>query len=403
MNIVIPTIGTRGDVQPFIALAQGLVASGHTLTLASHPVMKNLVESHGVSFAPIGPDIDLGEEVAAIRQHSRNIAIGLMRGMRFSFDMLEKSHADILAECRKADLVVVPAASAAGKNEADRLQVPYMSVSFMPWSIPWDDPSRPLVKRIAYGLIDAVVSSITSRPLNRIRKRQNLPLVGREGFTSAYLNLIPVSPAVYSPNPHWEPQHHVVGYWFVEEPREWQPPQELLTFLETGSPPLVVSLGAMSLGSADAQASADLFVRALQQAGLRGIIQGWGSGIKQLVLPTTIYAAGALPHGWLLPRCAGMVHHGGFGSTSAALRAGIPTLVIPHMVDQFYWAQRVHELGLGPVPTRRTKLESSGLAAKMVDLVQNIKYSDAAANLGNQIRAENGIENAIRLIEATFS
>jgi sterol 3beta-glucosyltransferase len=90
MNILIPTIGSRGDVQPFIALAQGLVGAGHTVTLVSHPVMKRLVESHGVAFSPIGPDIDLTREVAAIRQRSRNAVVGLIRAMRFGLDMVEQ-------------------------------------------------------------------------------------------------------------------------------------------------------------------------------------------------------------------------------------------------------------------------------------------------------------------------
>jgi len=120
MNILIPTIGSRGDVQPFIALIQSLVRAGHNVTLASHPVMRSLVESHGVTFAPIGPDIDLTREVAAIRYRSRNVIVGLVRAMRFGFNLLECSHEDIFALCCKADLVVVPAAIASGKNEADQ-------------------------------------------------------------------------------------------------------------------------------------------------------------------------------------------------------------------------------------------------------------------------------------------
>jgi UDP:flavonoid glycosyltransferase YjiC (YdhE family) len=212
MRIVIPTIGSRGDVQPFIALAQGLARAGHTVTLASHPVMKTLVESHGVTFVPIGPDIDLAQEVADLRLRSRNSLVGLVRGMRFAFQKLEQAHADILARCRPADLVVVPAQSAAGKNEADQLRLPYASVNFVPWGIPWKDPERPLFKRLAYGLLDALISLITTWPLNRMRRRQGLPPVGPEGFTSARLDLVPVSPAVYAANPHWAPQHRVVGY-----------------------------------------------------------------------------------------------------------------------------------------------------------------------------------------------
>jgi UDP:flavonoid glycosyltransferase YjiC (YdhE family) len=143
-------------------------------------------------------------------------------------------------------------------------------------------------------------------------------------------------------------------------------------------------------------------VDAVQQAGARAIIQGWDEGMEKLTLPPTIYAAGSLPHGWLLSRCAGMVHHGGFGTTSAALRAGIPALVIPHLVDQFYWGQRVYELGAGPQSIRRGRLEPVGLTAALDELVRNPKLHHAAASLGEVIRSEHGIDNAVRLIEDTF-
>jgi UDP:flavonoid glycosyltransferase YjiC (YdhE family) len=118
-----------------------------------------------------------------------------------------------------------------------------------------------------------LVSLVTTQPLNRMRKRQGLPPVGPEGFASARLNLVPISPAVYPPNPLWAPHHRVVGNLFAEEPVGWQPPVDLLAFIESGKPPLVISLGAMSLGSGDALESAKLFVGAIQQAGVRAIIQ----------------------------------------------------------------------------------------------------------------------------------
>ena len=363
MRILIPTIGSRGDVQPFIALARGLERAGHTVTLASHPIMKTLVESYGVTFVPIGPDIDLAQEAADIRLRSRNPAVGLVRTMRFGLEMVERSHDDILAQCREADLVVISAQSAAGKNEADLLDIPYLSVTLMPWAIPWIDPDRPLFKRITYGAIDGLVNLITTRPLNRMRKRQGLPPVGKEGFTSMRLNLIPVSPVIYAPNPQWEQRHRVVGYWFVEQPRDWEPPEDLLRFLEEGEAPLVISLGAMSLGEVDALENARMFTEAIQQTGVRAVVQGWQSGFRQYSPPASIFVAGSLPHSWLLPQCVGLVHHGGFGTTSAGLRAGIPALVIPHIADQFYWGQRLYELGVAVSPIARTKLNTESLAA----------------------------------------
>lgn len=402
MKILIPTIGSRGDVQPFIALAQGLIKAGHQPTLATHPQMRIMVESYGIHVQPIGPDINLAERVALIRQQARNTVVGLMRGMQFGFEMLEKSHEDILALARKADLVIVPTAVAAGKNESELLGLPYLSVSLMPWAIPWDDLARPFFTRIAYRVINGLVHLITTRPLNKIRKKLGLPPVGKEGFTSPRLNLIPVSPLVHEPNPLWEAHHHAVGFWYAQAPAAWAPEAGLLDFLENGEPPVLVSLGAMSLGDQDAFETAAMFVNAVEQAGLRAVIQGWDAGIKDLSLPPGIYPAGPMPHSWLLPHCMGIVHHGGYGTTAAGLQAGIPSLVIPHIADQFYWGQRVFELGVGPKAIKRTNLNTDKLTTALEELTQNKNLRNSAEKLGESIRSENGVEKAVELIDETF-
>jgi UDP:flavonoid glycosyltransferase YjiC (YdhE family) len=194
-----------------------------------------------------------------------------------------------------------------------------------------------------------------------------------------------------------------VGYWFAAAPDEWTPPDDLLAFLENGPSPVLVSLGAMSLGDGDAFETASMFVNAIQKADVRAIIQGWEAGIKQLTLPPQICATGSLPHSWLLPHCAGVVHHGGYGTTAAGLRAGIPALVIPHIIDQFYWGQQIHESGVGPQPIQRAKLNTIRLAASLDELVRDEKLHAAAAKLGQQIRSESGIEKAIELIEERFA
>ena len=404
MKVLIPTIGSRGDVQPFIALSQGLAREGYSVTIASHPVMKTLVESQAVKFAPIGPDIDLAREVARIQSRSHNPMLGLMRGMRFGFEMLKRSQEDILRLCKESELVVVSAQSAAGKNEADLLGIPSLSVTLMPWAIPWDDPARSLPKRMLYGVMDGAISLMTTRPLNQIRKGMGLPPVGKEGFGSSRQNLIPVSPAVYQPNPFWGTNHHLVGYWYVEEPQGWRPPPDLLAFLEVGDPPLAVSLGAMSLGDQGASdEAAKLFVEAIRLSGARAIIQGLDAGFAQLDTPAEVYPAAAIPHSWLFPRCIGVVHHGGFGTTAAGLRAGIPALVIPHLGDQFYWGQILHDLGVGLEPIPHSKLNANRLATSFRTLMGEEALRETAVVLGEKIRAEQGVENAVRLITQEFA
>jgi UDP:flavonoid glycosyltransferase YjiC (YdhE family) len=194
----------------------------------------------------------------------------------------------------------------------------------------------------------------------------------------------------------------MTGYWFVDELPGWQPPEDLLSFLEKGEPPLVVSLGAMSRDQAAARETAELFVSAIQKTGLRVVIIGWDAALKGMSLPVHIFPSGSVPFGWLLPLSAGIVHHGGFGTTAEGFRAGIPELVIPHIVDQFNWAQKVVELGVGPKPIPAGKLDQARLSAAMKDLQENDRYRTAALSLGEQIRSECGIDQAVRIIQEVF-
>ncbi len=400
MKAVIPTIGTRGDVQPYIALALGLQRVGHDITLASHPCMRGLVESYGVSFAPIGPDIDIAYETALIRGRSPHWMVGFMRVMKFSFAMLEQAHADLLALCRTADLIIV-SHTAAGSIEADALGLPTVSVTLMPQAIPVEDPEDGLLKRAAMRVAGAGMGLMMTRPLNRIRKRLGLPPMGPTGITSAVLNLIPLSPHVSPPHPLWEPRHRVTGYWFAPAPRAWTSPPELQAFLEAGDPPVVVSLGAMALSGADALEAAQITLEAVQGAGVRAIIQGWDEPMQQLPLPPTVFHAGSVPHDWLLARASALVHHGGFGTTASGFRAGIPMLVIPHIIDQFIWGQKVAELGVGPQPISRARLTVAGMTAALREL-QSPTLRQQAADLGAAIRGEpDGVAQAVALIDTT--
>jgi sterol 3beta-glucosyltransferase len=158
----------------------------------------------------------------------------------------------------------------------------------------------------------------------------------------------------------------------------------------------------MSLGSAGALETAQLTLAALEEAGARAVIQGWDDVLPSLALPANVYHAGSLPHNWLLARAACLVHHGGFGTTAAGLGAGIPAVVIPHIIDQFIWGQRVFELGVGPKPIPRSKLTRAGLSAALEQALHNATMRCQAVGLGLQIRAETGVETAVRLIEGCF-
>jgi UDP:flavonoid glycosyltransferase YjiC (YdhE family) len=318
--------------------------------------------------------------------------------MKFSFAMLEQSHAGLLETCRGADLVIV-SHSAGGSMEADKLHLPTISVTLFPQAIPVKDPKDSFIKRAIMNIAGAGMGLMMTRPLEQIRKRVGLPAMGPTGITSPTLNLIPLSPQIFPPNPLWEPRHRMTGYWFAPSPQTWAPPNDLAAFLETGEPPVVVSLGAMALSGEDALEAAQFTLAAVQQAGVRAIIQGWDEPMEQLTIPPNIFHAGSIPHDWLLARASGLVHHGGFGTTSAGFHAGIPMLVIPHIIDQFIWGGKVAQLGVGPQPIPRSKLKIENMATALCQM-QSPEMRQKATALGVAIRAEpDGVTEAVRLIE----
>lgn len=398
MKILIPTIGTRGDVQPYIALASGLIELGHEVTIATHPIQRALVESYHVPFAPIGPDIDLGYETAMIHENAWHWMIGFWRVMKFSFAMLEKAHSDILSLSQNIDLMIV-SHTGAGSIEADKLRLPAVSVTLFPQAIPVDDPDQSIFLRAIGKLAGAGMGLLMEQPLNKFRKQVGVKPMGAEGITSSILNLIPISAHISPPDPRWEPRHRVTGYWFARQPQEWRVSPALESFIESGQPPVVISLGAMAASGEDANEAAQITVEAIRRAKVRAVIQGWRKPLQHIKLPETITKIGSVPHEWLLARSAAIVHHGGFGTTAAGLRAGIPSLAIPHIIDQFMWGQKIKELGVGPRPIPRKKLSAQTLAEALRQLVNDETISHKAQSIGEKIRAEDGVRNACTLIE----
>jgi UDP:flavonoid glycosyltransferase YjiC (YdhE family) len=205
------------------------------------------------------------------------------------------------------------------------------------------------------------------------------------------------SPSVIPKPSDWDDHTHVTGYWFLDPDDDWTPPAALAEFLQAGPPPVYVGFGSMS--SRKPEQTADLILRAIAQAKQRAImLSGWG-GLHKEDLPDTVLMVDSVPFSWLFPRVAAVVHHGGAGTTSAGLRAGVPTVVIPFFGDQPFWGQRVAELGVGPAPIPRRRLTAERLAQAMLRAVTDPAMRQHAANLGARIRAEDGIAGAVAVVQ----
>jgi UDP:flavonoid glycosyltransferase YjiC (YdhE family) len=238
-------------------------------------------------------------------------------------------------------------------------------------------------------------------PLNRSRRRLGAPLAKDiTSLMSSRLILLPVSRHVAPPDPRWPAHVQPTGYWFARPLSDWSPPPDLLDFLAAGERPLAISLGVMSLAGRQAHQSAEIVLQALRDLGARAIIQGWDSALQQRDGSRNIYFAGSLPHGWLFDQVSAVVLHGGFGTTAAALRAGVPAVVIPHIIDQFYWGQRVQQLGVGPKPISRGQLTAKGLSEALAQALNDEAMRRKASELGAAMRAESdGVTTAVHLIE----
>ncbi len=402
MKIIVATIGSRGDVQPYLNLCQGLKAAGHEVSLASNPTVGLLAESHGVPFIPVGHPVDMGAEGARLYTQSLdNMWIGLFRVMGLAARLVEEAYPDVLEACREADLIVT-SDTGSGAAEAEKLGKPWISVTLQPGRLPVirDKPASPVGRLIGW-----LIGQLLAGPTNRFRKRVGAPPV--EGITamlSKRLILLPVSPVVAPANLKWAKEVRQTGYWFARPLENWDPPQDLLDFLERGESPIAVSLGVMSTSGEKAKQSARIVLEAIRLAGVRAVVQGWEAGLlESLNAPPNIQAAGSLPHDWLFSRVSAVVHHGGFGTTAAGLRSGAPSIVIPHIIDQYYWGQRVYELGAGPKFIPRQKLTAAQLAQAIQDALTDQAMRVRAADAGRAICLEpDGVLRAVNLIEASL-
>jgi sterol 3beta-glucosyltransferase len=397
MKIVIPAMGSRGDVQPYLNLSQGLQAAGHDVTVATNPSLLSLTVEHGIKGSPVGPSIDMGEVGARLMAQSfNNMWIGMIRVMQFGAKLIQEAYPDVLEACRGADLVITTDTTS-GIAEAENLSIPWISVTLQPGRIPVAQESSTILQRTVWP----VLGKLLIAPTNRFRKRVGAPPAKDiSSIMSGRLILLPVSRHVAPPDSRWPNHIQQSGFWFSQGEAEWSPPDDLLEFIGSGERPVAVSLGVMSMSGKQARASAQIVLKALRESKMRAVIQGWDQALQSEELSPNIYHAGSMPHGWLFERVGTVVHHGGFGTTAAVLRSGVPGIVVPHVIDQFYWGQRVSDLGVGPRYISRGKLNVQNLSQALSQASSDTSMRKKAAELGEAIRAEpDGVKAAVRSIE----
>jgi sterol 3beta-glucosyltransferase len=410
MLITLLTSGSRGDVQPYIALGLALKRAGANVCLATHENYVSFVQAHGLDFFPIHGDISsilAGADVDHARQADNPFKFLL------SFNKLKQHVFDLQEEfyeaCAGSDALVYHPGIALGYFAARQMRIPGVLALPFPMTPTRAYPSMILYDTVRLGgtfnllshkLLQNIMWMASSDPVKRFWKQKfgRLPDDFGNPFPKqtlhAYPTIVSCSTHIFPAPSDFSPHVHHTGFWFLDAEADWTPPADLLAFLQNGPAPVYVGFGSLSDASS---ATTDLILEALQRSGQRGVI---ATGVKlthRPNLPNSVYMLESAPHAWLFPRMAAVVHHGGAGTTAAGFGAGVPQVVVPHSNDQFAWGRRVYELRVGAKPIPRRKLTAENLAeAIRFALSQEVK--DAAKGLGSRIQTENGAKAAARVV-----
>ncbi len=413
MNILMVASGTRGDVQPVLAVAKGLQRAGNTVKIVAGSNFAAWITAHGVGFVGTLDMEAMMQSEPGMNwvENGSNPRIQLTQMRLLLEEHWRLLTQPILDHIAWTDLVL-------GGFTSEPFLETICTTFRKPLITLYLQPTRPTRSGMAsaqpifptrYSIFNLWIGQFAQRLLWGVAASTTNQLRGQLGLPphafSDYQKRVRTIPVIHGVSRHvvphandWDAHIHTAGYWFLDESADWQPPTALEEFLDAGPPPVYIGFGSMS--ASDPQATATLVKSALDRTGQRGILaKGW-SGTIEIANDTHLFILEKAPHDWLFPRMAGVVHHGGAGTTAAGLRAGKPAFIVPHMADQPFWGRRVHELGVGVKPVPRPKLTEAALAEGIQQLTTHRGMQEKAKLLGEKIRSEDGVTRAIGLIQS---
>lgn len=405
MQTVILTSGTRGDVQPLVALALKHASADHAgpaaqnVRIVTQPIFRELVTERGLDFAALASTPSdafaiVGQDALVLGRNPLRTMLATMRYMQHARPMFVGMLESAWQHARQAQhLILTLPTFAWGLSIAEALGCPCTAALLQPLGPTRAFPSPLLpfahdlgpANRLSHVLTAALLWQPWQAQINRWRRSTlglpALPLTGPAMFSNPEIAIHYGYSRYVLPKPQDWPDHTTIsGYWSLDAPAGWQAPDEIMRFLSSGPAPIYVGFGSMGQRRPDLAA---LVVGALRRLGLRGLL-AFEQALPPALRGADMQRCGALWHDWLFPHVAAVIHHGGAVTTGAALRAGAPSLIAPIAVDQFFWAQRIQELGVGlsAGPLRNLSHErlvaalgvvlSAGVKQKSMELAQKI-------------------------------
>ncbi|POF32322.1 glycosyltransferase [Roseibium marinum] len=417
-KILIATLGTRGDVQPYAALGRELSSLGAQVVLSTGEGFEDMIEAAGATARPVPINYQQLLQKPDVKDALFSVK-GALKAARKNINLqkdLTRALWTIGLE-EQPDLILFNLKAMVMTLVARRLNVPALPTALQPVTAPTGDFPVPLFglpdfgkifNRASYSVLRQLMRAGLASTMKPLRAEAETEIAMAGSLIDGYmpgggkaLSLQAFSRALVPTPGDWTDENWQCGYWFSQPDQFYQPPTDLAAFLESGPTPVYLGFGSMP--SKDPETLTETVFSALQISGHRAILaSGWG-GLGKDVLPADlakrVFLLDKAPHSWLFPRCAAIIHHGGAGTTHEAVRWGKPSLVCPVFADQPFWGARVHDIGAGPVPIPQKKLTPENLAEALRDL-ENPGYREEAERAAGLMSSEPGArETAARLIE----
>lgn len=419
MRMTIIAFGTRGDVQPTLALGKALKASGHEVRMIAGANFKSWITQHGLEAVAASVDIQemmMGEGGHDWVEHGNSPFKQMQVMKRLLAQHGPAMMRDAYRACEGAAVVLsnftsdVYAVSIAEKVGARHISIPLQPALVATRSgVATPQAPRPdsdSILNYVFGrlLIEPFGWRLMGSIANRFRRETlGLPAQAARENQRALRRMDTIQGYSSHVVPHpkdWPANIRTAGYWFLDEAKEWEPSGDLLEFLSRGDAPVYIGFGSMT--GRNPGTLTRLIVDAVEQSGRRAIVQSGWAGVGDVPLPSNMFRLEAAPHNWLFPQMSAVVHHGGAGTTAESLRAGVPTVIVPHMADQPFWGARVAALGVGPQPIPRNRLTAGKLASAIRQATGDMAVRERSAALGAKLRAEDGITTALGMIEESL-
>lgn len=417
MKVLILSYGTRGDVQPFVALAKTLADRGHEVCIGLQEGLLHLATNLNIEVVPLD---DIVQQWLSIEQNKKGFEsnfAGLRgkiayRSFRTTFKRMAKRLLEDMSilSMENADVVVhhflVP-----GHEIAEKLGAPAVPVSLAPYLVPTRSTPYPIfpfnvpsfLNRATY--LQAYSLRIGQNFSTAKWQRDFLGLARRASRWNCAITPEREPATVLQPftKHFWElplqyPDYvHTTGFWLLSSAHETNENTILKDFIQAGEPPVYIGFGSM-VGS-DAGGTSRTLLEAVRRAQVRAIINcGWG-GIERDVDNHDVLYIDEAPIDWLFPQMSAIIHHGGIGTIGAALASGRPQVACPHVFDQHFFSDLLHASQVAPAPIRQDNLTSDTLA-EAIHLARTDKtYTDRARELASNIQSENGALAAAKVLE----